>query len=341
LTVNGSNFVQVSTVDWNGSALPTTFVSASKLTAAVPQADIATAGTPKVTVVNPSPGGGTSTPSLTFTVNNPVPSLSSITPTTTPALGPAFTLTVNGSNFVTKSSVLWNGTALTTTYVSAAQVTAAVPATDIAAPGTATVTVSNPTPGGGTASPGLTFTIGNPVAVTPVIAPAAGSYGVGQMVSITDSTPGATIYYTTNGTGPTASSTQYTKPFLIASSLTVQAIAVASGFTQSAVATSAYTVGGSAVVLDLPAVSVTTSSGTVQAEVDGEGLAGQVWFAYGTSSTALSSTTAAQALSASTKGQRIQAALTGLNPNTTYYYQAVVTTPGGTGSGAIISFMTP
>ncbi|HEY2861953.1 MAG TPA: IPT/TIG domain-containing protein, partial [Terracidiphilus sp.] len=223
LTVNGTNFVQVSAVDWNGSALSTTFVSSSKLTAVVPQTDIATAGTAKLTVVNPSPGGGTSTPPLTFTVNNPVPSVSSMSPASTPALGPGFTLTVNGSNFVSKSKVLWNGTALTTTYVSTTQVTAAVPTSGIAVPGTASVTVSNPTPGGGTASPALTFTIGNSQAATPVIAPDAGSYGAGQMISITDGTTNASIYYTTGGTLPTTSSAKYTKPFVIASSLTVQA----------------------------------------------------------------------------------------------------------------------
>ena len=60
LTVNGTGFVSGATVDWNGSLLKTTFVSSSQLTASVPASDIATAGTASVTVVNPSPGGGTS-----------------------------------------------------------------------------------------------------------------------------------------------------------------------------------------------------------------------------------------------------------------------------------------
>src|SRR5438552_11091559 len=69
LTVNGTNFVSTSTVNWNGSALATTFVSSIKLTATVPAANVATAGTASVTVVNPAPGGGTSN-SATFTINN-------------------------------------------------------------------------------------------------------------------------------------------------------------------------------------------------------------------------------------------------------------------------------
>src|SRR5882724_8218220 len=60
LTVNGTGFVANSSVNWNGSALATTYVTAAKLTAIVPAADIANAGTAWITVVNPPPGGGTS-----------------------------------------------------------------------------------------------------------------------------------------------------------------------------------------------------------------------------------------------------------------------------------------
>jgi hypothetical protein len=60
LTVNGTGFVSGSVVNWNGSALATQFVSGSRLTATVPAADIATASTAEVTVVNPTPVGGTS-----------------------------------------------------------------------------------------------------------------------------------------------------------------------------------------------------------------------------------------------------------------------------------------
>jgi polygalacturonase/sugar lactone lactonase YvrE len=67
LTVTGTNFVTTSAVQWNGVALATTFVSSTQLTATVPASDISTGGTPKVTVFNPAPGGGTST-GLTFTI---------------------------------------------------------------------------------------------------------------------------------------------------------------------------------------------------------------------------------------------------------------------------------
>jgi hypothetical protein len=60
LTVNGTGFVSGAVVDWNGNPLATQFVSRSQLTATVPAADIATASTALVTVVNPAPGGGRS-----------------------------------------------------------------------------------------------------------------------------------------------------------------------------------------------------------------------------------------------------------------------------------------
>ncbi len=162
LTVNGSGFLSSSVAQWKGSNRTTTFVSDSKLTAAITAADIATAGTAQVTVVNPAPGGGTSS-ALTFTINtagapNPVPALNSISPASATAGGAAFTLTVNGSGFLSSSVVQWNGSNRTTTFVSSTQLTAAITAADIAAAGTARVTVVNPSPGGG-ASNTLNFTI--------------------------------------------------------------------------------------------------------------------------------------------------------------------------------------
>ena len=67
-------------------------------------------------------------------------------------------MTVNGSNFVSGAVVQWNGAARTTNFVNAARVTAAIPASDIATPGTIPVTVSNPTPGGGV-SDAISFVI--------------------------------------------------------------------------------------------------------------------------------------------------------------------------------------
>jgi FG-GAP-like repeat/Abnormal spindle-like microcephaly-assoc'd, ASPM-SPD-2-Hydin len=70
LTVNGTGFVSGSVVKWNGSGRTTTFVNSSRLTAAILASDVATAGTASVTVVNPSPGGDTSSVAF-FEVTTP------------------------------------------------------------------------------------------------------------------------------------------------------------------------------------------------------------------------------------------------------------------------------
>jgi len=74
LAVNGTGFVSESAVQWNGTALPTTFVNKSQLTATVAASEIAKAGTVVVTVMNPSPGGGTSNAQY-FGISHPVSTL--------------------------------------------------------------------------------------------------------------------------------------------------------------------------------------------------------------------------------------------------------------------------
>ena len=92
------------------------------------------------------------------------------------------------------------------------------------------------------ASAAYTITPSMPVVSTPTFSPAAGTYTSAQSVTISDATPGATIYYTTNGTTPTTSSTAYTGPITVSSTETLEAIAVATGDTNSAVASAAYTI---------------------------------------------------------------------------------------------------
>src|SRR6266404_3952385 len=85
--------------------------------------------------------------------NAPVPQINQPTaPATATPGGAAFTLTVNGTGFVPGASVNWNGSPRSTTFVSNTQVTGTIPATDIAASGTASVTVFNPSTGGGTSN---------------------------------------------------------------------------------------------------------------------------------------------------------------------------------------------
>jgi hypothetical protein len=92
------------------------------------------------------------------TAKNPNPAPASLSPASITHGGWNFPLTVNGTGFVPGASVTWNGTALTTAYVSPTQLNVSVPYTDIATAGTASIVVSNPAPGGGKAA-ALTFTI--------------------------------------------------------------------------------------------------------------------------------------------------------------------------------------
>ena len=87
--------------------------------------------------------------------------LTSLNPNGATVGGPTFTLTVNGSSFVSGATVQWNGSPLSTSFVNGTQLTAAVPGSLIANAGSASVTVVNP---GSTASNALTFSI-NPVTV--------------------------------------------------------------------------------------------------------------------------------------------------------------------------------
>jgi uncharacterized repeat protein (TIGR01451 family) len=104
-----------------------------------------------------SVAGNNSATAIT-TVGNPVPVLGSLSPSSAAPGSPGMTLRVNGSNFVSSSTVNWNGTARATTFVSSSQLTAAIPAADLADAGTANVTVVNPAPAGGT-SIAATFSI--------------------------------------------------------------------------------------------------------------------------------------------------------------------------------------
>lgn len=83
-----------------------------------------------------------------------------------------------------------------------------------------------------------------PVVATPAITPAAGTYTSAQSVTITDTTSGAAIYYTTDGTTPTTSSPAYSIAINVAADTTVKAIAAATGDTNSNVASSAYLIAG-------------------------------------------------------------------------------------------------
>ncbi len=188
LTLTGTGFVAGATVNFGSNpAITPSSVTSTQIVATIPAAYIATAGTVNVTVTNPV-GGGTSN-AQTFTINNPAPTETSLSPTSATAGGAAFTLTVNGTGFVSTSVVKFNAAVKTTTFVNATQLTAAITAADIATAGTATVTVTNPVPGGGT-SGNLSFTIN-----------AASAPGLTSIAPASSTAGGAAFTLTLTGTG--------------------------------------------------------------------------------------------------------------------------------------------
>ena len=188
LVLGGSGFIAASTIMCGTTPLSVSSFTATSITAFVPAVAISAAGNFAVTVSNPSPGGGTSG-AQTLTVTNPTPAITSLNPAQVFAGSPSTTVTVNGSGFLALSVVRRNGVDLATTFVSATQLTAVVPAADMASANAATLTAFNPAPGGGS-SAGATFSVVD--------------HAVPTVSSVTPGTfviPSASISVTVFGTG--------------------------------------------------------------------------------------------------------------------------------------------
>jgi hypothetical protein len=194
LTAVGTSFVNgASTIDWNGTAVTTTFVSSTELTATIPGGDIAAVDTFPVTVVTLPAGGlgGGTSNAINFdvTASNPPPSIASFSPSSAIRGGAGFTLTINGSGFISSTTVTFGGAALTPTLISATQLTVAVPAAGIATAGSLSVVLTNPAPGGGTAMQNYSVNAENPVPTIATLSP----------TNVAAGSPAITL--TVNGTG--------------------------------------------------------------------------------------------------------------------------------------------
>jgi hypothetical protein len=190
------------------------------------------------------------------------------------------------------------------------------------------------------ASATYTITV-TPQAATPVFSPAAGSYTSTQSVTIADSTTGAAIYYTTNGTTPTASSTLYNGAITVSTTETIEAIAVASGFSNSAVATAAYVI---VVVAPGYTLSANPSSLTIQSGSSAStvitltptgGFTGTVDFACGTLPTLVTCTFVPTSLTVTSSTTSLTTTLTiGTTGTPT---AALIKEPAGTALPALLA----
>jgi len=105
------------------------------------------------------------------------------------------------------------------------------------------------------ASQNFTLTVIIGQAATPTFSPLGGTYTTTQTVSISDATSGATIYYTTDGSSPTNSSTAYTAPISVSKTTTISAMATATGYSNSVVGVANYT-------LQVPTPTFSPAAGT-------------------------------------------------------------------------------
>ena len=163
--------------------------------------------------------------------------------TQTPAFSPA------GGSFPTAQQVaLSDGTAGAVIYYTIDGSVPTTSSTVYSSPisvdsGTVTINAIAQAPGYSASSVGgATYTIQTATTAMPTFSPGTGTYTSTQSVTVADTTPGAVIYYTTNGTTPTTSSAVYSSAITVSASTTLEALAVAPGYAQSTVATAAYVI---------------------------------------------------------------------------------------------------
>jgi hypothetical protein len=161
LTVFGTGFKSGSVVYWNGYGRPTTFFNNTDVDALIYEEDIAFSGVADVCLVDRNTGLATA--SVTYKIRSALtpPGITSISPKTTAAGGSSFKLTVIGSDFTPTSVVRWGGENRPTTFIDASTLTADIPDSDIAEPGSISITVLETARGGGLSNP-ATFVIESP-----------------------------------------------------------------------------------------------------------------------------------------------------------------------------------
>ncbi len=157
LTIIGSGFFPNTQFFINSTPRAFTYLSATTIQTQLTAVELETGRYITISAVNPQPGGGSSLPS-TFTVLNPVPAISSLSPAELTAGSSDTTVTITGDNFVMGSSVLLNGQPIATKYVGKTSIETTLAAAQLANPGSFAVEVSNPVPGGGS-SPAVSLLV--------------------------------------------------------------------------------------------------------------------------------------------------------------------------------------
>jgi RHS repeat-associated protein len=147
LTALGWGFFNDTILSVNNAPRSFTLLSLSQLRTTLTGTDLENGGYLDITVSNPLPGGGTSTP-VKFTVLNPAPTLTSVDPTTL-HVNADTTLVLTGNNFTKTSTVYFNNQPFSANFINATRIEATIPASALKNAGTYPVKAVTPAPGGG------------------------------------------------------------------------------------------------------------------------------------------------------------------------------------------------
>jgi YD repeat-containing protein len=266
----------------------------------------------------------------------------SVLPTEAPLLSPPPGTLTNAAS-VTLSSPVSGATIYYTTDASIPTTSSTKYTAPIGPIGTKIITAFATIPG----APNSPASVGRYFfAPTPVISPGTENITKATPVTITDGNAGAAIYYTTDGSSPNYSQTakKYTGAIGISATTTLLAqaeIVDAQGHAGwSATATATYSLTGPPTILDESVQQETATEVDLTAQINPDNETTQYWFAYGTSATALTSSTATAIGLTGTASTNVNAYVNGLKPNATYYFQVVATNSKGTATGAVVKFNT-
>jgi trimeric autotransporter adhesin len=183
LTVSGSGFVSTSVVEIGGIPESTTYVSGTQLTVTVPTDQLASGAEISVVVSNGSSNSGSST-AMSLEVDNPAPTITSVSPMSELIGAPSAVITVTGTGFVPATIVNVNGLPQTTTFTSSTQISVPVTVADVAVGGSLSLTAVNPAPGGGT-SAAVSLPVNNPAVAIIHLSPSVLNVGSTMPATVT------------------------------------------------------------------------------------------------------------------------------------------------------------
>ncbi len=197
LSLAGNGFSGRTMISVGANSYAPASATATLLVVAIPAAALTAAGTLPVSVMNPAPGGGTSSalPLIVTAPNRPAPVITSVSPTRVTSGAPSITVSLLGSGFIAgQTSITAAGQA--GTVVSPTTATVTLSAASLMNAGTISIAVVNPTPGGGTATAAVTVVNAQPtVAQFSPVSTTAGSAAMTIMVGGTNFATGTMVTF--------------------------------------------------------------------------------------------------------------------------------------------------